>query len=133
MDDRHTILIADDDFGCRELAAETILDSYGNLVNVITASHAEECMKIVRREHPAVAVIDYQLPGMNGLELIAQITKISPETGFVLASAIDRETLKSIAQSNPLIKVVSKPYQPIDLEKAVAGYLMLRKDALLNQ
>ena len=43
--------------------------------------------------HPQAALVDLDLPGMDGIALIEKLAQISPATRAVLVTATDRDTL----------------------------------------
>lgn len=64
------ILVVDD----ARFFRETILDVLQPLQReVLTAPDAEAALEIVRSQRPALVILDLNLPGMNGYELIRQI------------------------------------------------------------
>ena len=59
-----------------------------------TFGTAEEALIWLRGGgHPQVAVVDLDLPGMDGVELIEKLALISPTTRSVLVTATDEDTL----------------------------------------
>ena len=44
-------------------------------------------------EHPRIALVDLDLPGIDGIEFIEKLAQFSPDTRPVLVSATDEETL----------------------------------------
>jgi DNA-binding response OmpR family regulator len=64
---RNTVLIVDDDVNAR-IIAETLLRTRG--LRVQSAVDGVSACEIVRRESPAVVVLDLALEGMNGFEII---------------------------------------------------------------
>lgn len=59
-------------------------------------SSAEEALRSIN-EHafPTVALVDLDLPGMNGLELIGRLEKLNPSVFPILITATDQETLSA--------------------------------------
>jgi CheY-like chemotaxis protein len=54
---------------------------------VITASSAEECLKLLETESPDLVVLDIRMPGMNGIEAMGRILERVPDLPVVLNSA----------------------------------------------
>ena len=64
------VLIADDDPTIRLLVSATLIsDQY----SVLEAADGEEAWRLIRQHHPAVAILDWEMPGYEGLELTAVI------------------------------------------------------------
>lgn len=74
------ILIVDDELLIRDTLAEFLTDEgYG----VVTCGSSEEALRRAAAQRFDVALLDVQLPGMDGIELLEHLLKVSPET-FVL-------------------------------------------------
>src|SRR5437588_2531978 len=64
------VLIADDDLSIRLLVSATLAsDQY----SVVQAADGEEAWRLIRQHHPAVAILDWNMPVFSGLELTAVI------------------------------------------------------------
>jgi CheY-like chemotaxis protein len=60
------VLIADDDPATRRLVGAVLVsDQY----SVIEAADGEEAWRLIREHHPAIAILDWQMPVYSGLEL----------------------------------------------------------------
>lgn len=71
---RRVLVIEDDIELCHVL--RTVIEQSGFQVDV--AYDGETGLAHLRKNHPAVAIIDIVLPRLNGLEIIAEITRMSP-------------------------------------------------------
>ncbi len=78
------ILLVDDEEGIRFLYREEFLDEG---YEVITASNGEEALVKFRSEVPDLVVLDIQMPGMNGIEVLRQMKMDRPDLPVVLSSA----------------------------------------------
>lgn len=67
-----TILIADDEEACRELI-RMALEPRG--YEVIEAADGEEALRRVRDDKPALALLDIQLPGLDGYSVMKAVRK----------------------------------------------------------
>lgn len=114
------VLVVEDDVTLAETISSFL--SRGGL-RVRTAHGATAAQRIVTFAPPRVAIIDYQLPGMNGVQLSAQLRAELPTLQIILMSAndlaVDRQTLDKAG-----IKVfVNKPMPPGPLRSAVMRLL----------
>ena len=110
-----TILLVDDDDNVREAASEML----GDLgLDVVKASSGPEALGIVLPERVSVAVLDYAMPGMTGLELAQHLRSRWPGLPVIFVTGYadigdlrrpngDRET------------VLRKPYREEELRKAI--------------
>jgi CheY-like chemotaxis protein len=69
---------------------------------------------------PRFALIDLDLPGMNGLELIRRLERLSPHILAMLITATGRERLERILQNHHLL-YFRKPLDFNALLSALAG------------
>lgn len=85
------VLIVEDERVSRKALA-TLLASSGYSTESVES--AEEALEIVNEGNvPEVALIDLDLPGMNGAELISRLADSSPSVKPILITAVDRERL----------------------------------------
>jgi CheY-like chemotaxis protein len=115
---RKTVLIADDDPAIRLLVAATLAsDKY----SVLEAADGEEAWRLIRQFHPAVAILDWEMPGYEGLELTAVI-KGDPQlrdiTVIMLTGRTDRADREAGARAAADLYLI-KPFSPKDLFDAV--------------
>ena len=66
------ILVADDDQDFRELARETLAYGFPG-AQIETVSDGEAALRAIDREPASLAVIDLDMPGLNGVELTAAL------------------------------------------------------------
>ena len=102
------ILIVEDERTSRR-ALSLLLAASGHETAAVAS--AEEALDVLHRgEVPDVALVDLDLPGMNGLELIQRLRKEHPEVRPVIISASGRPFLADFLSSQRLAYV----RKPID-------------------
>jgi two-component system response regulator AtoC len=80
----HCILIVDDEvLTLRTMGRALQAEGY----EVLTATSGEEALKIVAEEKPDLALLDIVLPGINGIDVLRQVRKLSPAMIVVMMSA----------------------------------------------
>jgi len=114
------VLVVEDELALAETISQFLVR--GGL-RVRTAHGAASALRAASIAPPRVAIIDYQIPGMNGLELAARLRSELPTLQIILMSAnnlhFDRATLE-----NAGVKVfVNKPMPPGPLRQAVLRLL----------
>jgi len=80
------VLIVDDSKLAR-MAVIKALDSLHPDWTRFEASDATAALEIVRREAPDIALLDFNMPGMDGLVLAAELRQQSPATHVAVISA----------------------------------------------
>jgi DNA-binding NarL/FixJ family response regulator len=53
----------------------------------LEASNAEEALAMVLKDAPDIALLDFNMPGKDGLVLAAEIRKVAPQTTLAVISA----------------------------------------------
>jgi len=124
------VLLVDDEADARELLTE-VLQQCGA---VVVATHsAEEAMRLIPRERPAVLLSDIGMPGEDGYKLISRVRALPPEDGGNLPAA----ALTAYARSDDALRALAagyqrhapKPIQPTTLAALVAGLANLHPHA----
>jgi DNA-binding NarL/FixJ family response regulator len=80
-------LIVDDDDDMAFLITTTIQLADHGLSVAGVASSGEEAMTLLAGEGADVIVLDYRMPGRNGLEVASDILSLNPDQKIVLFSA----------------------------------------------
>jgi DNA-binding NtrC family response regulator len=82
---RKKILVVDDEHLIR-WSLEQNLKKQG--YEVMTAGSGEDALKIVREDPPDLMLLDIQLPGMNGLEVLEKIKDMEEEIIVIMVTAL---------------------------------------------
>ena len=80
---RPAVLIVDDEKGV-QTSIQGILEDVG--FDAQSVSTAEDALEMLTRKPFPVVLLDVWLPGMDGLQALAQIRRISPETVVIMIS-----------------------------------------------
>jgi DNA-binding NarL/FixJ family response regulator len=84
------VVIDDDEFLQEELCA--LLDEKGFAV-VGVAANGLDGVSVSRHERPDVVLIDYRMPGMDGVEATSQIGAETPLTQVIMFTAYNEHSL----------------------------------------
>jgi len=120
------ILVADDDWLNRDLL-KTYLTSSG--CEVVVASDGQAALELVTEEPPDLALVDVQMPRMDGVEL-CRIMKSMPETRFIpiiIVTAFDTDEEKIKAIDAGADDFITKPYSSLILLTRVRSLLRIKK------
>ena len=126
FDRKPRILVADDDWLNRDLL-QAYLSSSG--CEVLTASNGEEALTQALSYAPDLALIDVQMPKMDGLELCRRL-KATAATRFVpvvIITALDSEDEKLNAFEVGADDFITKPYSSIVLLARVRSLLRIKR------
>ena len=77
------LLCVDDNLGARQFY-QRILEAHG--YKVLLAESGEQALQLLRKQVVAAVVCDYEMPGMNGGELAAEVKRSRPRMPVLLIS-----------------------------------------------
>jgi DNA-binding response OmpR family regulator len=114
------ILIVEDDIVfCKMLTKFLSRNGFSTL----DAQSAEKAMELLGEHNPDLAILDYRLPGLNGLELLKWIKANHPEIKVIMVSRVDDQAIAEQALNNGAEDFITKPINPADLlEKLKKSY-----------
>jgi DNA-binding NarL/FixJ family response regulator len=116
--ERITVVIIDDHPLFRQGVSDALaIDSRLNVVG--QAAHGERGLEMIMSLRPQVAVIDVNLPGMNGQQITHEITTERIATRVILMTAYDDGEQMLHASIAGAAAFCSKDIQPEDLTKLV--------------
>jgi two-component system NtrC family response regulator len=123
-----SVVVIDDEVNAAA-ALETLLQEDG--YEVSAAHDARAGLLLLERQDPDVVLTDLRMPGMDGLELLAKVKQVRPETMVVLMTAYG--TVKTAVQA---MKLGAEDYlsKPIDVDELeVVLHKTVEKKRLLEE
>ena len=128
------ILIVDDDDALRE-SLELILSAEG--YTVLSANHGEAALELIEENAVEVVLCDLRMPGLDGFDLIPQISRQLPGVPIILMSAHGTDDLAVEAIKRGAYDYLAKPFQPAEIRltlvKAHEREQLRRKNDLLQR
>lgn len=114
---RPRVLIVDDD----RANLRVFLRVFHHLFDVGTAESGDEALDLLGREAFDLVLVDYWMPGMNGLALLRQIQSAHPAPKRLLLTAHgDVPELEAAVKSGLAERLVVKPWDRAEIERIVA-------------
>lgn len=97
---------------------------------VLTARNAEEALKLLERFHPRLILMDFQLPGVDGVELTKRLRAMSEndETVILMVTSYDQQGDEERAKAAGCDGYLHKPLDTQALPKVVAEFLERGRD-----
>ena len=142
------ILIAEDDRDIAFLYRVALKDRKHHLT---LTDNGEDCLNIYRQELKDfvsrmgsihnnklhifdMVILDYRMPGTNGIEVAKEIIRINPKQRIIIASAYPRESLfYSMKELGELVEFVEKPFDLRTLIDAIENKQFYSELQSLNQ
>ena len=109
----HTILIADDSALIRH-SIRSCIEQNSDWEVCGEAENGKTAVEKVKELHPDVVILDFSMPGMNGLEAARQITRIAPHTAMLMLTLYNYEQLADDAHAAGIKDVLSKSDEVAD-------------------
>lgn len=111
MGDKIRVILADDHALVRQ-GIRQFLEEADDIAVVAEAANGEEAVRLAEQHHPDVAVLDVQMPVMNGIEATRQIRARFPNVHVLILTAYDED-----------------PYVFALLQAGANGYILKSADA----
>ena len=115
---RLTLFIADDHPIFRRGLCEVIAEAE-DLRIIGQASAGDEALKRILELRPAIAILDINMPGMNGLEVARAVLGKQPATKIILLTMHEEEDLLNAAIDAGILAYVLKDNAVDDLVNAI--------------
>jgi len=115
------VLIVDDDDDMREYFQDIALRFN---IPCTTAADGEEAIELIKSGSKYnICFVDWQMPGMNGIELSRRIKELdNDETIIIMISAFEWQEIETEARAAGIEKFISKPIFPSTFIECVNSY-----------
>lgn len=124
------ILLVDDEDILLELTT-LVLKKRG--FEVFQAHNGEECVRAVAKHRPALVLLDYMMPVMNGRDALKQIKINYPDTYVIMFTGKGSEELAVELMKTGASDYLQKPFSNKNLQERVDSILSIRKVELENR
>lgn len=124
------ILIVDDDEVVVNLV-ELLLKKRG--FEVLSANNGEQGLQMVAKHQPALVLLDYMMPVMNGLDTLKQIRVRYPDIAVVMFTAKGNEDVAVELMQAGAADYLRKPFASQSLIKRIDAVLLVRQIEIRNR
>ena len=100
------ILIVDDNDDLRTMLAAIL----GSRFTVLAASAGAEALELVKKERPALMLLDIAMPGMSGLEVLEAVRALDPALTVVMLTSLHDIDVAARALELGAAEYVTKPF-----------------------
>src|SRR5574344_1969449 len=107
----YKILLADDEGIVIESLKILIEKELGSNCEIRYAKTGRSVIELAERFRPDIAFMDIQMPGINGIDAMREIGKVSPSTIFIVMSAYDKFDYAKEAINLGVLEYLNKPVE----------------------
>jgi putative two-component system response regulator len=123
-----TLLVVDDEEPIRNAVRKyLVLQGY----EVAVAATGEEALDILRRQKITGILLDVNLPGTNGIDLVPRILELEPSVAILMLTAVNDATSAALCMQRGALDYLLKPIDLSHLGRAIRRGLE-RRTALLE-
>ena len=122
-----TILLVEDAYDLAQVLAREL---EANGYQVTLASTGEQALHLHAKANPALVILDWMLPGMDGLEVLRRLRQTSP-TPVLMLTARSEETDRVVGLELGADDYLTKPFSTRELIARVRA--QLRRSEMLQQ
>ena len=139
----YKIMLADDEGIVIDSLKYIIEKNFKDQCIIESAKTGRSVIELAERIRPDIAFMDIQMPGINGIEAMKEIKKVSPSTILIVLSAYDKfdyakesinlgvlEYLNKPVNKNVIINVIKKAMNIVDTQKEKRSYDLRVKEKL---
>ncbi|WP_169929464.1 response regulator [Pseudidiomarina aestuarii] len=125
-----SILAIDDNLTTRDMITELLRS---HQVQVTSVRTAEDALEVMQTQHFDACFVDWQLPGMSGLdfcrELLATESATQPTPALILATSYHAHELRNEARAAGVQHLIVKPYLSSSVIRVLSSALALSGDS----
>ena len=107
----YRIMLADDEGIVIDSLKFIIEKEFGELCEIRYAKTGRSVIELAENFRPDIAVMDIQMPGINGIEAMKEIRKTNRSTVFIVISAYDKFDYAQEAISLGVLEYITKPME----------------------
>ena len=114
----NTVLVVEDERVSRR-ALSLLLNSCGYVAQSVESGE-EALERVAENGIPGIALVDVDLPGMTGLELVSRLERMSPDVHVIIVSATDGDRIHRFCREHDHVTFLRKPLDFDRLLSAIA-------------
>ncbi len=116
---KYNVLVAEDELIERKVLCKTLNKYLGDLCRIFESKNGREALEVYHREQPQIAILDIEMPGINGLEVARKIREGGRPCVILFLTGFDKFSYAKQAISVHAMEYLLKPYNEKELIFAV--------------
>lgn len=125
-----TLLVVDDEEAIRKsIRKYLVLQGY----EVATAATGEEALALLGRQKVAATLLDVNLPGINGVELVPRLLELEPTLAILMLTAVNDATSAALCMQRGALDYLVKPVDLAHVGRAIETALRKRRSLIESQ
>ena len=118
-----TVLVVDDDADMRKLLKDFLQP---NGYDVIEAANGQDAMLLVESENVDVVVLDKEMPGMNGLDVLSFLHHRCPWLPVIFVTAFGGPQVAEESRRRGAMEYVEKPFRVRSIVETIQNVVRRR-------
>ncbi len=94
------------------------------------AENVDDALDIVEEKRPELILLDIQMPGKNGFELVGNLRERGIDAGYIFVTAYDEYAIQALRES--AFDYLLKPVDPEKLNRAINRFREEWKQKIIN-
>lgn len=127
------LLIADDELIERKVLYKTLQKYAGDRCRIFQAENGREALRIYEEEKIQIAILDIEMPGINGIEAAQKIREKDKECCIIFLTAFDEFSYARKAITVRALDYLLKPYDEQELMLVVEEAMRLAEEYQANR
>ncbi|MDX9703470.1 MAG: response regulator [Candidatus Auribacterota bacterium] len=117
---RKKVLVVDDEKEITMMITDCLLpEGY----EVVTTNEPKKAVQIAIEEEPCIVLLDYSMPGIDGIKVLKEIRENMPEVKIVMVTGAGSEEIAVKAMKSGADDYITKPFSPQNIVKICKSYL----------
>lgn len=129
-DRKYRLLIADDEVIERAVLYKTLKDKLGEQCEIFQAENGREAVRIHQEEKIQIAILDIEMPGINGIEAAEKIREADKACCIIFLTAFDEFSYAKKAITVRALDYLLKPYEEKELMLVLEEAMRLTEEHL---
>lgn len=122
------LLIADDEMLERAVLYKTLQKNLGDRCTIFQAENGREALRIYEEQRIQVAILDIEMPGINGIEAAERIREKDKDCCLIFLTAFDEFAYAKKAITVRALDYLLKPYEERELMLVVEEAIRLAEE-----